>query len=361
MQTPADEPTSSRRTAGQRRGGVMVTGGAGYIGSHILKAVEESGRPAVAFDDLSHGFLEACAWGELVQGDVRDTPALIAAIERHEVVAVIHMAGLIEVGRSTVRPDLFWDQNVQGTASVLAAMRATGARRLVFSSSAAVYGADPGGRWSDLLTEDSPKDPASAYGDTKLAAERMIAASCAAFGLTAIALRYFNAAGADPSGRLGEAHHPETHLIPLAIQAALGQRGPLTVFGNDFDTPDGTCLRDYIHVGDLAAAHLAALEATLEPGAFEALNIGTGRGWSVFEVIDAVERALARPVPRTIGGRRAGDPPSLVADARLAAARLGWRPRASSLDEIVASAARWHANPFYGDNRSPTPERIGQK
>lgn len=346
MQT--DAATSSRQTAGKRRGAVLVTGGAGYIGSHILKAVEESGRPAIAFDDLSHGFQEACAWGELVQGDVRDTDALVAAIERHEVVAVVHMAGLIEVGRSTVRPDLFWDQNVQGTASVLAAMRSTSARRLVFSSSAAVYGHDPRGRWSDLLTEDSAKEPASPYGDTKLAAERMIAAACAAFGLSAVALRYFNAAGADPSGRLGEAHHPETHLIPLAIQAALGQRGPLTVFGNDFDTPDGTCLRDYIHVGDLAAAHLAALDAELEPGGFEALNVGTGRGHSVFEVIAAVERALDRSVPRTIGARRAGDPPSLVADPSRAGDRLGWSPRSSSLDEIVASAAAWHAHPLYG-------------
>jgi UDP-glucose 4-epimerase/UDP-arabinose 4-epimerase len=359
MQTPVDDAAISS-TAGTRRGAVLVTGGAGYIGSHILKAVEEAGRPAVAFDDLSHGFQEACAWGELVQGDVRDTDALVAAIERHDVVAVVHMAGLIEVGRSTVRPDLFWDQNVQGTASVLAAMRSTSARRLVFSSSAAVYGHDPRGRWSDLLTEDGVKDPASPYGDTKLAAERMIAASCAAFGLTAIALRYFNAAGADPSGRLGEAHHPETHLVPLAIQAALGRRGPLTVFGADFDTPDGTCLRDYIHVSDLAAAHVAAIDATLEPGAFEALNVGTGRGHSVFEVIAAVERALDRPVPRTVGGRRAGDPPSLVADPSRAGARLGWSPRSSTLDEIVASAARWHANPLYGD-ATDQPEKVGQK
>jgi UDP-glucose-4-epimerase GalE len=360
---PSDdvEPTSSRRSAHERGGGVLVTGGAGYIGSHILKAVEESGRPAVAFDDLSHGFREACAWGELVEGDVRDTDALIAAIERHDAVAVIHMAGLIEVGHSTVHPDRFWDQNVQGTASVLAAMRATSARRLVFSSSAAVYGADPRGRWSDLLTEDSPKDPASPYGDTKLAAERMISASCAAFGLSAIALRYFNAAGADPSGRLGEAHHPETHLIPLTIQAALGQRGPLTVFGSDFDTPDGTCLRDYIHVGDLAAAHVAALDAALEPGEFDAVNVGTGHGRSVFEVIAAVEEALERPVPRTVGARRAGDPPSLVADPSRAAARLGWRPRSSGLEDIVASAVRWHANPLYGTARAAWIERVDQK
>jgi UDP-glucose 4-epimerase/UDP-arabinose 4-epimerase len=354
MHTDADgEPIPSARNAaasGRRReGAILVTGGAGYIGSHILKAVEEAGRSAVAFDDLSHGFLEACAWGELVQGDVRDTDALVAAIERHEVTAVIHMAGLIEVGRSAVHPDLFWDCNVGGTASVLAAMRATSVRRLVFSSSAAVYGDGSLGRRGGLLAEETPKDPASPYGDTKLAAERMIAASCAAFGLSAIALRYFNAAGADPSGRLGEAHRPETHLIPLAIQAALGTRDPLTVFGNDFDTPDGTCLRDYIHVTDLAAAHVAALDADLEAGAFDALNVGTGRGRSVLEVIAAVEKALDRPVPRRVGARRAGDPASLVADPARAAARLTWTPRSSGLDDIVSSAARWHANPLYGE------------
>jgi UDP-glucose 4-epimerase/UDP-arabinose 4-epimerase len=340
---------SAAASGAHGKGAILVTGGAGYIGSHILKAIEESGRPAVAFDDLSHGFREACAWGEFIQGDVRDSSAVAGAIERHDVTAVIHMAGLIEVGRSAVRPDLFWDQNVQGTSSVLAAMRATAARRLVFSSSAAVYGNGPLGGGSGLLAEETPKDPASPYGDTKLAAERMIAASCAAFGLSAVALRYFNAAGADPSGRLGEAHHPETHLIPLAIQAALGGREPLTVFGDDFDTPDGTCLRDYIHVTDLAAAHLAAIEAFLEPGTFEALNIGTGRGRSVLEVIAAVEEALGRPVPRRVGSRRSGDPASLVADPARAGARLGWTPRSSTLEEIVASAARWHANPLYGD------------
>lgn len=342
------------------RGAVLVTGGAGYIGSHTLKAVEESGRKAIAFDSLSHGFREACVWGELVEGDVRDQDALATAMRQHNVVAVIHLAGLIEVGHSTVRPDLFWDENVRGTACVLEAMRVVGVRRLVFSSSAAVYGHDARARWNDLLTEDSPKDPASPYGDTKLAAERMIAACCAAFGSSAIALRYFNAAGADASGRLGEAHHPETHLIPLAIQATLGQRGPLTVFGNDFDTPDGTCLRDYIHVGDLAAAHVAALDADLAPGDFDALNIGTGRGHSVLQVIEAVETALGRPTPKTIGARRAGDPPSLVADPARAADRLGWSPRTSSLDEIVASAARWRLQPRYGEAPAATLSTDGQ-
>jgi UDP-glucose-4-epimerase GalE len=304
-------------------------------------------RP-VAFDDLSLGHAEAARGFELIVGDVRDSTALARAIEANGVVAVIHLAGLIEVARSVSRPDLFWESNVVGTAALLSAMRECGVSRLVFSSSAAVYGQVPGARGDQPLTEDLPKNPTSPYGDTKLAGERMIAAHCAAFGSTAIALRYFNAAGADPSGEIGEAHEPETHLIPLAIEAALGKRPPLTVFGTDFPTADGTCVRDYIHVSDLAAAHVAALETTMAPRQFEALNVGTGRGWSVLEVIEAVERALGQPVPRTLGPRRAGDPPSLVADPARALARLNWRPQSSDLDQIMASALRWHRAPQYG-------------
>jgi UDP-glucose 4-epimerase/UDP-arabinose 4-epimerase len=221
--------------------------------------------------------------------------------------AVIHFAGLIEVGRSVVKPDLFWDVNVAGTTSLLSTMREKGVSRLVFSSSAAVYG--QGGRGPlETIPEDAPKAPASPYGDTKLACEWMIQAQCRAYGLTAVALRYFNAAGADPSGLIGEAHEPETHLIPLAIAAALGDGRPLTVFGQDFDTPDGTCLRDYIHVNDLAEAHVAALKVELEAGAFEAVNVGTGKGASV----------------------------------------LGWRASRSSLDQIVAVALRWERSPRFG-------------
>ncbi len=325
-----------------------MTGGAGYIGSHVLDALRGAGWRPIAFDDLSHGFAEACLDADLVRGDIRDLKALTQAMGDHAVSAVIHLAGLIEVGRSTVRPDLFWEQNVGGTATVLNAMRACGVQRLVFSSSAAVYGAVPGADWRDLLSEDSPKAPSSPYGDTKLAAERMISAHCAAFGASAVALRYFNAAGADPAGRLGEAHEPETHLIPLAIEAALGRRGPLTVFGRDFDTPDGSCLRDYIHVTDLAAAHVAALTLPMDLGGFDALNVGTGRGRSVLEVIAAVEHALGHALPWSLGDRRAGDPACLVADPARAMRLLGWAPRLSGLDEIVATAVRWHAQPRYG-------------
>ncbi|HXA40269.1 MAG TPA: UDP-glucose 4-epimerase GalE [Phenylobacterium sp.] len=341
---------------------VLVTGGAGYIGAHTAKALHERGFLPVVFDDLSSGSREAVRWGPLIQGDLRDRAALSEAVATHQPVAVIHFAGLIEVGRSTVSPDLFWEVNVAGTVNLLTVMREQGVERLVFSSSAAVYG--QGGRGPlETIAETADKAPASPYGDTKLAAEWMIAAQCRAHGLTAVALRYFNAAGADPSGLIGEAHEPETHLIPLAIAAALGDGKPLTVFGHDFDTPDGACLRDYVHVTDLAAAHLAALTVDLPAGAFEAVNVGSGRGHSVLQVVEAVGRAVGVPVPHAIGPRRAGDPPSLVADPRRARELLGWAAQHSALDEIVADALRWEREPAYGAGhrdpanrrRSPTP------
>jgi UDP-glucose 4-epimerase/UDP-arabinose 4-epimerase len=326
---------------------VLVTGGAGYIGAHTAKALAERGFLPVVYDNLSTGFRQAVRWGPFVHGDIRDRTALGEAISAYGAKAVIHFAGLIEVGRSVARPDLFWDVNVSGTNVLLTTLRERGVARLVFSSSAAVYG--QGGRGPlETIAEDAPKAPASPYGDTKLAAEWMIQAQCRAYGLTAVALRYFNAAGADPSGQIGEAHEPETHLIPLAIAAALGDGKPLTVFGQDFETPDGTCLRDYIHVSDLADAHVAALQAQLAPGAFETVNVGTGEGRSVLEVVDAVAKAAGRPVPHSVGARRDGDPPSLVADPRRAAAGLGWTARRSSLDEIVRDALRWESAPAYG-------------
>lgn len=332
---------------GSQRGAVLVAGGAGYIGPHTAKALAERGYLPVVYDNLASGSADAVRWGPLVQGDIKDTAALTAALLQHDIKAVIHFAGLIEVGRSTVRPDLFWEENVGGTASLLAAMREAGVGRLVFSSSAAVYG--QGGRGSlDRIREGDVKDPASPYGDTKLAGELLIAGHARAFGITAVALRYFNAAGADPSGQIGEAHEPETHLIPLAIAAALGDGKPLTVFGADFDTPDGSCLRDYVHVNDLASAHIAALEVPLAQGAFEAVNIGAGRAYSVFEVIAAVERAVGVPVPHSVGARRAGDPPSLLADVSRAQSLLGWAPQTPDLDQIVRDAARWERNPAYG-------------
>ena len=326
---------------------VLVTGGAGFIGAHTAKALHDRGYLPVVYDNLSSGFREAVRWGPLVHGDIRDARALGDAMAEHGVKSVIHFAGLIEVGRSVAKPDLFWEHNVAGTVSLLGAMRDRGVGRLVFSSSAAVYG--QGGRGPlEPIAESAPKAPASPYGDTKLACEWMIEAQCRAYGLTGVALRYFNAAGADASGLIGEAHEPETHLIPLAIAAALGDGKPLTVFGDDFDTPDGTCLRDYIHVGDLADAHVAALEADLPAGAFEAVNVGTGEGASVLDVVAAIGRAVGHPVPYGLGARRAGDPPSLVADPTRARELLGWSATASSLDQIFADALRWESRPSYG-------------
>ena len=326
---------------------MLVTGGAGYIGAHTAKALHEQGFRPVVFDNLNSGFREAVRWGPFVHGDIRDPAALGEAIEVHGIKAVIHFAGLIEVGRSVTHPDLFWDVNVSGTTTLLTVMRERAVGRLVFSSSAAVYGQGARGPL-ETIAETAEKAPASPYGDTKLAAEWLIQAQCRAYGLSAVALRYFNAAGADPSGLIGEAHEPETHLIPLAVAAALGDGQPLTVFGQDFETPDGTCLRDYIHVSDLAEAHVAALAADLPAGSFEAVNVGTGHGRSVTEVVDAVGRAVGRPVSHSLGARRAGDPPSLVADATRARELLGWTPRRSSLDDIVADALRWERNPAYG-------------
>ena len=333
------------------KGAVLVTGGAGYIGSHTAKALSERGWRPVVYDNLSSGFRQAVLWGEFVHGDVCNRAQLADAMKRHGVVAVIHFASLIEVGRSVVRPDLFYQQNLTGVGCVLDAMCDAGVPRLIFSSSAAVYGdtAAPG----LLLDEDSPKEPSSPYGDTKLAAERMIAAYCRAFGMTGLALRYFNAAGADPSGLIGEAHEPETHLAPLAIKAGLGLGSPLKVFGVDFETPDGSGVRDYIHVCDLADAHIAGLTAPIGESEFRAVNVGTGKGCSVLEVISHVEAALGRPVPHSIAPRRAGDPASLVADPSRAMGLLSWTPRMSSMVNIIATAAAWHANPSYGD--APLP------
>jgi len=326
---------------------ILITGGAGYIGSHTVKALAERGARPVVFDNLSSGHREALQWGEFVEGDIRDGAALQAVFERHHVSAVVHFAGLIEVARSVVAPDLFYDVNVNGTRVLLDTMRRAGVPKLVFSSSAAVYGTSHSTDASSLISEDDLNAPASPYGETKLVGERMISAYCAAFGMTAVALRYFNAAGADLDGRIGEAHHPETHLIPLAIDAALGARPPLTVNGVDYATADGSCLRDYIHVSDLAEAHIAALEHGQPSGQFDTFNVGTGVGHSVLQVIAAVSRAAGREVPFALGPRRNGDPSSLVADPSRAKDILGWSWR-YSLDDIVISAVRWRSAPAFG-------------
>jgi UDP-glucose 4-epimerase/UDP-arabinose 4-epimerase len=324
---------------------ILVTGGAGYIGAHTAKALAEAGFRPVVYDNLSSGYREAVRWGPLIEGDVRDRPGLAAAMRAHNIAAVIHFAALIEAERSVSRPDLFYEVNVGGTMSLLAAMREAGVSRLVFSSTGSFYARPPDGR---AMREDDAKDPANPYAETKLVSERMIADHCEAFDLSAVALRYFNAAGADPSGLIGEAHQPETHLIPIAIEAALGLRPELTVNGTDYSTPDGSCVRDYIHVCDLAAAHLAALRQPHGDDDFCAYNVGTGQGCSVLQVIEAVGRAVGHPLAHKIGPRRAGDPASVVADPSRARDELGWTPRHSSLDEIVATAVAWRRDPKYG-------------
>jgi UDP-glucose-4-epimerase GalE len=327
---------------------VLVTGGAGYIGSHTCKALANAGYQPVVFDNLASGHRQAVQWGEFVHGDIRDRTAVSDAIARCRPAAVIHFAGLIEVARSVTRPDLFFDANVAGTACLLAAMKDHGVKRLVFSSSAAVYGEPPAGREMEPLREDFATAPASPYGETKLVGERMIEAHCRAFDMTGVALRYFNAAGADAEGDLGECHEPETHLIPLAIDAALGLGRPLTVFGRDFETPDGSCLRDYVHVEDLALAHVAALVAEAATGDFEALNVGSGKGHSVLEVVAAVDQALETSSLYLVGDRREGDPACLVADPSKIQERLGWTAERSSLERIVQSAVAWRRAPLFG-------------
>jgi len=330
--------------AGATGGKVLVTGGAGYIGSHTAKALAEAGLTPVVFDDLSSGYREAVQWGPLVVGDVRDRAAVAAAIRAHNIEAVIHFAALIEAGLSVSQSERFHDVNVGGTRSVLAAMSETGVGRLVFSSTGSFYAMGSG----RPMAEDDPIAPANPYAETKVICEQVIGEACAAGALSAVALRYFNASGADPSGLIGEAHQPESHLIPIAVESALGLRGQLTINGVDYPTPDGSCVRDYVHVTDLAAAHLAALELTRKPGPLRAFNIGSGRGYSVLEVIGAIGEALGQPLAHATGSRRAGDPASIVADPSRAQTELGWTARHSSLSEIVASAIAWRKDPKYG-------------
>lgn len=335
---------------------ILVTGGAGFIGSHTAKALFWHGYRPVVFDNLSSGRREAVQWGDFVHGDIRDRGAVSRAVADHRPSAVIHFAGLTGVAHSVSRPDLFFDNNVGGTAALLSAMNDHGVGRLVLCSSADVYG-DGGGLGQEALREDAVKTPVSPYGETKLVAERMVEAHCRAFGITAVALRCFDVAGSDPEAELVEGHEPTTHLVPRAIAAALGEGGPLTVSGRDFDTPDGSCVRDFVHVEDVALAHVAAVEAVLPSGAFEAFNVGAGRGSSVLEVIGEVDRALATSTLYLVGGRREGDTAWRVADTSKIASRLGWTARGSSLKRIVATAAAWRRAPLFEVEAPPKSAR----
>lgn len=317
---------------------VLVTGGAGYIGSHTAKALAAAGHLPVAVDTLERGHRWAVRWGPLVEADLGDRAALETALREQRIDAVIHFAAYASVGESMAHPDRYFRNNVAGTLNLLEVMRERGVGQIVFSSSCATYGHPT----SVPITEDQRQAPVSPYGESKLIAERMIVWCARAHGFTATSLRYFNAAGADPDGELGERHRPETHLIPLAIDAALGRVPHLEIYGADYATPDGTAVRDYVHVADLADAHVQALERPGPCGAMRVYNLGAGQGASVREVVAMVERVGGRNVPLVEGGRRPGDPPVLLADIGKAERELGWRPQRSSLDLIVRSAWSWH-------------------
>jgi UDP-arabinose 4-epimerase len=315
---------------------ILVTGGAGYIGSHACKALAAAGYTPVTYDNFSRGFSHAVKWGPLETGDLLDRARLEAVIERHRPEAVMHFAALTYVGESSADPALYYRNNLVGTLTLLEAMRAQGLDKLVFSSSCTIYGIPA----STSISEDAPQSPISPYGASKLFVEQVLGDYAAAYGLRAVAMRYFNAAGADPDGEIGEDHDPETHLIPLVLDAAASGR-PLTLNGIDYDTPDGSCIRDYVHVTDLAAAHVLACKwLDREPGV-TAYNLGTGVGLSNLQIIEAARRRTNLNIDVVVGPRRAGDPPVLTADPTRANRELGWTPNFSSVEDIIDTAWRW--------------------
>lgn len=315
----------------------LVTGGAGYIGAHVCKALRLGGWEPIVCDNLSTGHAYAVQWGALERCDIADRAALALVFERHRPQAVLHFAACSLVGDSVRDPAAYFRNNVAGTLTLLEVMRDAGVDRLVFSSSCAVYG-DPN---LVPISEAEPVKPMNPYGDSKAMVETIIRRFSEAYGLRASCLRYFNAAGADLDGEIGEDHDPETHLIPLAIDVALGRRARIEIFGSDYDTPDGTCIRDYVHVADLAQAHLLALEALEKSDGVAVFNLGNGGGFSVRQVIEAVARVTGRAVSAMEADRRPGDPPVLISDAAKARSVLKWTPKITELEAIVRSAWRW--------------------
>lgn len=318
-------------------GMILVVGGAGYIGSHVVRQLRLAGLPHLVFDNLCSGHRASISGSDLVVGDLRSREDLDAVLGDHEIDLVMHFAAHISVGESVREPAKYFENNTSGVLTLLDAMRRRNIRQFVFSSTAAVFG-EP-----DYvpIDENHPKVPTSPYGTSKLMVEQMLAAFDRAYEMRSVILRYFNAAGAAPDGSIGEDHDPEEHLIPLAISAAAGRRGELKVFGTDYPTPDGTCIRDYIHVEDLATAHLLAAEHLKRGGLSRDYNLGNGHGFSVREVIETVSRVVGHPVPFSEAERRPGDPARLIASSERARQELGWSPRAE-LETIVRDAWRWH-------------------
>ncbi len=315
---------------------ILITGGAGYIGSHMVQLMLDEGYDVVVVDDLSGGHRDAVLGGHFVHGDIGDAELIEHVVREHEVEAAIHFAGFIQVGESVANPEKYYWNNVANTLGLLRALHKTSLRRFIFSSSAAVYGEPQ----RSPIPEDHPKAPLNPYGRSKLMIEQMLEDYGRAYGLTSISLRYFNAAGADPNGRLGERHDPESHLIPLVLRAAAGGP-PIRVFGSDYETPDGTCIRDYVHVTDLCLAHLLALAALANGRGTAAYNIGNGTGYSVREVIDTARRVTGRAIAEVQSPRRAGDPASLVADSARARQELSWQPKYENLETIIEHAWAW--------------------
>jgi UDP-glucose 4-epimerase len=315
----------------------LVTGGAGYIGAHACKALAQAGYTPVAFDNLSTGWVDAVKFGPLVQGDLMDRASLDAAFAEYRPIAVLHFAALSLMGDSMADPGRYWRVNLGGALNLVEAALSAGCQNVVFSSTCATYGDHDG----VLLTEDSAQRPINAYGASKRAIEDLLANFGASHGLNHLIFRYFNVAGADPDGALGEQHQPETHLIPLILDAVDGSRPPLTLHGTDYPTRDGTCVRDYVHVTDLAAAHVAGLGWLLQGKGSRAFNLGSGQGFSVREVLEAARAVTNREVPVIIGARRAGDAASLVSGSARARDELGWEPEHSSMTKMIEDAARW--------------------
>ena len=316
---------------------ILVIGGAGYIGSHAARHLNEAGNEVWVYDNLIYGHKAATAPGQLIEGDILDRAKLESVLRDKEIEAVMHFAAFAMVGESVLKPHKYYQNNVVGTLELLEAMRATDVRKIVFSSTTATYGVPK----SIPIRESEEQKPINPYGFSKLVIEEALSDYAKAYNFSYAALRYFNAAGASPSGEIGEDHTPESHIIPLILQVALGQREHITVYGKDYPTPDGTCIRDYVHVDDLASAHLKALEL-LEEGKGMELNLGTGKGTSVRQVIDACREITGHAIPEVDGDRRPGDPPELVADSSLAQATLRWQPQYKTIEPIIETAWNWH-------------------